>query len=223
MNLTCRRRTQARRAAGSPRTRRCGPGQAAELAVEMGLVVVAAVGGDLGEAAAVVVAEAIDSSLEADQRGNRLGRQPDLLAKPRRQVAVTAAQLGCQCTDLEAPTGVAQPPARPGDVRRRRPRRLDPPPDIGIEQLKSGVPVRRVDQPLGELRRLWPEHVVEWHHQVGRDLVHRDPEQHVRAERGQVDLHALEGTVFRGDGVGRVQSGDERMLDRLRVAGARHA
>jgi hypothetical protein len=37
----------------------------------------------------------------------------------------------------------------------------------------------------------------------------------VGAERGQVDLYAFEVAVLGGDGVGRMQSGDERPLDRF--------
>ncbi len=222
-NLTFRRASPARRAAGWPQTLPGRPGEAAKLAVEVGLVVVAAVGRDLGEAAAVVVAEAVHRSSEADQRGQRLGRRPNLLAKPGHQVAVTTPKLGGERADLQAPAGLVQAPAGPSDLRRGEPRSLDPAGDIGVEQLEPGVPLRGVHQPRHQLVGRAAQHRVERHHEVGRELVHSEPEQHVRAERGQVDLNAAQAPVLGRDRVRRVQACDERMLDRLGMAGSGHS
>src|SRR5690349_2162751 len=80
--------------------RRRPPGELGELAREVRLVGVAAVGGQAGERRA---AEPPPGALEAQHPRRQLGRRADLLDEPARQVPARAAELLRQLPDPHAP------------------------------------------------------------------------------------------------------------------------
>src|ERR1700730_11194589 len=72
-------RDAARGQAGGKELARRAVGELAEVAVEVRLVEVAAVVGELGPAQLVCLTEPADDAVEADHARDRLRRQPDLL------------------------------------------------------------------------------------------------------------------------------------------------
>jgi hypothetical protein len=162
---------------------RARPGQLAELAVEVRLVVVPAAKRDLGEPAAVVTAEQRHRPAKSQNARGGLGRRPDLLAEAGRQVPPAASQLLGQAADRQPASGFPQPPPGPGHVRRGPARRFDAGAHEGVDQLEPSRPIGRLEEPLGEEPRRRAEQVLERHDRP-RQLTHRRSEQHVRAERG---------------------------------------
>src|SRR5579863_8857963 len=158
---------------------RARPGEVAELAIEVRLVVVAAVLRDLGKAAAVVAAEQADRSLEAHQPGDGLWRRPDLFAKPCAEMPRAAAELARERGDRDAAIGLAHPPPRAHRVGRRPPRALDARPDELVERREPGLPAAELREPIDLLAGAAAEHVLQPDDELRRQLVHRDPEQHV--------------------------------------------
>src|SRR5918999_31008 len=126
-------------------------GELLEVAVEVRLVVVAAVERRIDQAGAR--AEPLDGALEAQQPRERLGRQPELPAERRREVAPAPAQLVGERADRNRPVGLVQSPPRPLERGRDRRRLQRPRGDRALEQREPGGPVRCGRQPLGELVR----------------------------------------------------------------------
>src|SRR5262245_33557825 len=81
-----------RQAAGEKLGRR-RTGELAEVAVEVRLVVVAAVVGDLGPAVRILAPQPPDDAIEAQDPGQQLRRHADLLAELRAQVPPAPAEL----------------------------------------------------------------------------------------------------------------------------------
>src|SRR4051794_29930469 len=94
-------------------------GERAEVAVEVRLVVVAAVLGDLGEARAVVLLQPGERMLEAEHASERLRCHAEVLAELERQVARAASHLACERPDGDAAVRRAQPLPRPHQAGRR--------------------------------------------------------------------------------------------------------
>jgi hypothetical protein len=88
-------------------------------------------------------------------------------------------------------------------------RRLEPAREEPVEQREAGVPVRRRGEPLGQLGAGAPEHRLDRRHAVG-ELVHRDAEQHVRADGREPQLDPVLLAVGLDDRVPGVRRGDER-------------
>src|SRR3954452_6041529 len=128
--------------------RRCA-GERAEVAVEVRLVVVAAVLRDLRETRAVVALQARQSMLEAEHPGEGLGGHAEVLAKLEREVARAAADLGRERAYRRASVGRAQPAPGPHEARRRAARLVEAPREDAIEQVEARVPGGQFVKPLG--------------------------------------------------------------------------
>src|SRR4051794_25207538 len=114
-----RRRVHAATLGHDPRAvlGRRAAGQLAEVAVEVRLVVVAGLGGDLGEARGPAGAlEQREHAAEAQDARERLGRQAHLLAEAAREMPPAAAELGAQRAHTERAVGRPQPRERVRDV-----------------------------------------------------------------------------------------------------------
>jgi hypothetical protein len=88
----------------------------------------------------------------------------------------------------------------------------DPTSDVRVEDRKPRLPPRAFDEPLNKVACFAPEHVLERNHQLPGQLVHREPEQHVRAGGGGVDLHSVQSSVLVGHRIGIMERGNEGML-----------
>src|SRR3954471_14905662 len=88
--------------------------EVAEVAVEVRLVVVAAVLRDRGPRLAGL--HQLHRAVEAQDPRDGLRRQPDLLAKARGEVAAAAAEFARQRLDPELPVGLLQAPPGPARV-----------------------------------------------------------------------------------------------------------
>ena len=124
--------------------------------------------------------------LESQHPRGRLGRQPDLLGEPGREVAPAPAHLGGQVGDRGPPVRAAQLAQRPGHRRVRQPPVVGPPQQQVVEQVEARRPAWRRREPVGQ--RGEQRQAAEVDRLVGQ-LAHRQPEQPVGAERGEVDLH----------------------------------
>src|SRR2546430_5497291 len=130
---------------------RGGPGQLAEVPVEVRLVEVPAGGGDLGQGGAGRRAEQVDRALEPQHPAERLGGKADLLAEAGGQVTVAPAGTGGQLGDADATTGAAQLPPGPADLRPRARAPVEALGQRAVQQREpagpTGRPGQRLDQP----------------------------------------------------------------------------
>src|SRR5215468_2652741 len=114
------------------------PGEGHDVAVEVGLVGIAAVGGYQG--GAVTGGEAVGGVVEADELGGALGGEADLGPEPGPQPLAAPSSLGCQLLDPDlSPAGHQLTPGE-GDLRAGRPARLVSPGERGLGDGEPVVP-----------------------------------------------------------------------------------
>src|SRR5262249_15132350 len=131
--------------------RRCRACQLPEVPVQVRLVEVAALVRDLGELAGPRRGERMHRPVEPEHACRRLRRQADLLAEPCNQAAVAPAELAREAADRRSPTGLAQPPPRPLDSRRGRPRLDEAAGEERLDEIEPLVPRRGCVEPVREL------------------------------------------------------------------------
>ena len=165
------------------------PGELAEVAAQMRLVVVAAFERELGEADVRVAPEELERPVEAKDSRDGLGGKPDLLAEARDEMTVAAAEVLGQGADTDTAAASLERLPRPGDVRRGPARVCECAEEECVEDLEPVFPRLCGRDSLGEVPGARGQDVLEIDGPV-RELVHRQPEQHVRCERCQVHLDA---------------------------------
>ena len=101
--------------------RRCA-GELPEVAVEVCLVEVPALEGDLSERFSVPGPQHVDGFAEPDDAGERLRPESDMLAEARREVPTASADLLRQRTDANRTVRLLDLVPGPDDLRRRPPR-----------------------------------------------------------------------------------------------------
>src|SRR6266516_523235 len=180
----------------------------AEVAVEMRLVVVAAVVGDLGPALLGLAAEQAKRPVEAEDASDRLRRQADLPAELRRKVAAAASELARERADLDPAGGLLQPLPGTHDVGGERPRVEEPAREEPVEKLEARLPRGRIAELPRQEARGRAERVLELDRPV-RERVHRRSEDAVRGERAQAHLETGRLRARLDDGVGVVEARDE--------------
>src|SRR2546430_8143016 len=84
---------------------RCAGGQGGELAVEVGLVRIAAVGGQPRQVQAGTAGQTASCQVEADHPGGSLGGEADVGAEAVAQVPLAEAGVGGQLVDAQPTTG----------------------------------------------------------------------------------------------------------------------
>src|SRR6266508_2699078 len=99
-------------------------GEGVELAYQVGLVVVAAVGGEPRQAVGRAALQQAAGAVEPDHPGGRLRRQPDLGTEPARQLTVAPSDVRRESGDRHRASGAQQAPPSLDHLRRRLPRRF---------------------------------------------------------------------------------------------------
>ena len=152
----------------------------------MGLVVIAGLGRDLGQARGRA-REPLAHACEPDLPRDGLGPQPHLGAEPRGQVAAAAAELGRERGDPDIATGLTNAAIGPRDRRCGRWSRRDTADQESLEHVKARVPVALLPEPVGELAAAGPERVFEGD-AFAPEVRQRPPEDGVGPERRQLNI-----------------------------------
>jgi len=105
-------------------------GEVAEVAVEVGLIVVAAGQGHLRPRASIVLETLLEHALEADEAGESLGPKPHRGLEPTAKLAVAQLELAGQSLDVECSLGRGELSRR---ARHRRIAAALPLPQEGLE------------------------------------------------------------------------------------------